>query len=295
MQLYHDPRYEQDLVVFVDARNDDHYQAGHVPGAHLFDYYRPANYLSNVLQACQIAQEIVVYCNGGDCEDSELAATMLRDLGIRQPKTPGLWRWHDRVEHQRLAGGNRPPQKRQSSRQAANEPCRRHSQTRILKPATSSWKRITLDIAAVLARWLLGALFIYMGLNKALHPEYFLKLVRQYDVVTNPYLLNCIAAALPWFEVFCGVLLLAGIAVRGSALMLIGMLVPFSLLVLKRALAIAAAQGLAFWVVKFDCGCGNGEVIIWKKLLENGLLFLLSCWLLSGSGRRLCARFSLLK
>ena len=83
-----------------------------------------------------------------------------------------------------------------------------------------------------------------MGLNKALpHPEYFLKLVRQYDMVTSPFLLNSIAAALPWFEVYCGVLLLAGVAVRGAALKLVAMLVPFTLIVLKRALAIAAASG----------------------------------------------------
>ncbi|HWH72296.1 MAG TPA: rhodanese-like domain-containing protein, partial [Candidatus Sulfotelmatobacter sp.] len=29
---------------------------------------------------------IVVYCNGGNCEDSELAATMLRDAGIPKDK-----------------------------------------------------------------------------------------------------------------------------------------------------------------------------------------------------------------
>ena len=46
---------------------------------------------------------------------------------------------------------------------------------------------IARDAAAVLARWWLGCVFIYMGLSKALpHPEYFLKLVRQYDMVTSP-------------------------------------------------------------------------------------------------------------
>ena len=65
--------------------------------------------------------------------------------------------------------------------------------------------------AAVIGRWQLGIVFIIMGLHKALpHPEAFLKLVRQYDLVTHPLLLNAIGAALPWFEVFCGVLLLAG-------------------------------------------------------------------------------------
>jgi uncharacterized membrane protein YphA (DoxX/SURF4 family) len=149
-----------------------------------------------------------------------------------------------------------------------------------------------LEAAAVLGRWLVGLLFVYLGLNKALHPDLFLKLVRQYDLVSNPYLLNAIAAALPWFEVFCGLLLLAGVAVRGSALLLLLMLGVFTPLVLKRALAIAAAKALPLCLVKFDCGCGTGEVFACNKLVENCLLMVFSAWLLTGRGRRLCACFS---
>jgi uncharacterized membrane protein YphA (DoxX/SURF4 family) len=150
------------------------------------------------------------------------------------------------------------------------------------------------DTAGVLCRWVLGIFFIYMGLNKALQPVTFLKLVHQYDMVTNPLLLNSIAATLPWFEVFCGLLLVLGIAVRGAALMLVLMLVPFTIIVFRRALAIAAAHGIPFHTVKFDCGCGAGEVIIWHKMIENGVFFLLACWLISGRGQRFCARFSIL-
>jgi uncharacterized membrane protein YphA (DoxX/SURF4 family) len=153
---------------------------------------------------------------------------------------------------------------------------------------------IARDAATMLARWWLGCVFIYMGLHKALpDPEYFLKLVWQYDMVTSPLLLNSIGAALPWFEVYCGLLLLFGIAVRGSALMLVAMLVPFTLVVLKRALAIAAVSGMPFCAVRFDCGCGAGEVFICHKLVENTVLLLLAAWLLTGRGRQLCLRFSL--
>ena len=150
------------------------------------------------------------------------------------------------------------------------------------------------DTASLLARWLLGAVFIYMGLNKTLQPVEFLQLVRQYDLVQSPLLLNAIAAALPWFEVFCGLLLLAGVAVRGSAVMLLLMLVPFTLVVFRRALALHTALAIPFCAVKFDCGCGNGEVFICRKLLENVLLILVSSWLLAGKGRKLCARYNLL-
>ena len=157
-----------------------------------------------------------------------------------------------------------------------------------------SWNRSAVDVATMLVRWLLGAYFLYMGLNKALHPVEFLKLVHQYDLAHDPWLLNSIAAALPWFEVFCGMLLVAGVAVRGSALMLILMLVPFTLVVLQRALAIGAAQAIPFCAIKFDCGCGTGEVFICRKLLENTVMVMLSAWLLSGRGRILCARYSLM-
>ncbi len=87
VRLFHDPRREQDEVIFIDARDDEHYRAGHIPGAYQFYHYRPENYITNVLQVCLTAQQIVFYCNGGDCDDSEHAAITLRDsIGIPKEK-----------------------------------------------------------------------------------------------------------------------------------------------------------------------------------------------------------------
>lgn len=87
VQFFHDPRREQDGVIFMDSRDEEHYRAGHIPGAYLFDRFHPENYLTNVLEACLTAQEIVFYCNGGECDDSEHAAIMLRDsIGIPKEK-----------------------------------------------------------------------------------------------------------------------------------------------------------------------------------------------------------------
>lgn len=79
--LFQDPRFQQDSIIFIDARNDDHYQQGHIPRAYQFDHYHPESYLATIIPACQRAQQIVVYCTGGDCEDSEHAAISLRDSG----------------------------------------------------------------------------------------------------------------------------------------------------------------------------------------------------------------------
>jgi hypothetical protein len=140
-----------------------------------------------------------------------------------------------------------------------------------------------------------GAYFVYMGLAKAAAPADFLKLVRQYELVDTPLLLNSIAALLPWLEILCGLLLIAGIAVRGAALAIVLMLVPFTVVVLRRALALHAAGHIPFCAIKFDCGCGNGEVYICRKLLENLLLTAAALALLWGRERSWCARYSLVK
>lgn len=157
----------------------------------------------------------------------------------------------------------------------------------------SSTKRKRLDVAAVLARWFLGGIFIYMGLVKALDPVTFLKLLREYEMVGNSVLLNSIASALPWFEIFSGVLLLTGVAVRGSTLVLLGMLIPFTVIVIKRAMAIASTDGIFFCAVKFNCGCGGGDVLICQKLIENTGLMLLALLPLVGYGQKWALRFSL--
>lgn len=85
-QLIRDPRCEQGLIVFVDARDDQRYQEGHVPGAYQFDHYHADKYLGTVLPVCLTAEKIVVYCIGGDCEDSEFAAVTLSNAGVAKDK-----------------------------------------------------------------------------------------------------------------------------------------------------------------------------------------------------------------
>ena len=85
-QLFRDPRYEQGVIVFVDARDDPRYQEGHVPGAYQFDHYHAEKYIGAVLPVCQMAEQIVVYCIGGDCEDSEFAALTLSNTGVPKEK-----------------------------------------------------------------------------------------------------------------------------------------------------------------------------------------------------------------
>jgi uncharacterized membrane protein YphA (DoxX/SURF4 family) len=149
------------------------------------------------------------------------------------------------------------------------------------------------ETASVLARWIIGVLFIYMGMNKAADPVEFLKLVRQYDAIQSPLLLNLTASALPWFEIFCGVLLLLGVAVRGTAAVSLLLLVGFTWLVFQHPLELSRTGGQAFCAIRFNCGCGGGTVWICGKIAENSALALLSVWLIVARSTRLCLRHTL--
>lgn len=99
--LFRDPRREQGLVLFLDARGDAAFAAGRLPGARQFDRYHLDRHVAAVLGAAALAQEIVLYCNGGDCEDSDLAAADLVQLGVPADKLAiyaggfAEWRQHN--------------------------------------------------------------------------------------------------------------------------------------------------------------------------------------------------------
>jgi rhodanese-related sulfurtransferase len=98
--LFHSPGYQQGTVLFVDARNEQHYAEGHIPGAYLLDFYHPESYLGTVLPLCLAAQQVIVYCNGGECEDSRFTAMLLRDAQVPKEKlfvyAGGITEWANR-------------------------------------------------------------------------------------------------------------------------------------------------------------------------------------------------------
>lgn len=72
----------EERVVFVDARSEEVFQEGHIPGAFVLDRFHPEQHLAEVLPVVLVAERVVVYCTGGDCEDSEYAALMLKESGV---------------------------------------------------------------------------------------------------------------------------------------------------------------------------------------------------------------------
>jgi uncharacterized membrane protein YphA (DoxX/SURF4 family) len=129
-----------------------------------------------------------------------------------------------------------------------------------------------------------------MGAVKIGHPIEFLKQIRLYYMLPeSPAIyLNGTAIVLPWLEVICGVALVLGTSVRGAAALIAAMLAVFTPAIFLRAWQIHQTTGTPFFEVAFDCGCGAGVVITWRKLLENAGLFVLALLAILSQTRRFC-------
>lgn len=151
------------------------------------------------------------------------------------------------------------------------------------------------DWLTVGARGLLAVILLFLGASKVAQPEDFLKAVRAYGVFDASFGLNLTAIVVPWLEIFLGSLLLLGVAVRGTALATVVLMLVFTGLILTRAMEISSAMQLGLCAISFDCGCGSGEVPVCPKLLENVALSGVAAWLSFGGSSRGCLRFSLLR
>lgn len=160
-------------------------------------------------------------------------------------------------------------------------------------PAKDNWIRF-LDrtgFPLLIARVVLGYVFISMGISKVDDPIAFLKMLREYEMFPDGAfaLENFIALTLPWIEVLCGALLIVGVLIRGAALSLLIMLTGFTIVIFLRAVAIYNEGNLnSFCDVAFDCGCGAGPVGMCVKLPENLALWMLCGVPLLSVSRRFC-------
>lgn len=123
----------------------------------------------------------------------------------------------------------------------------------------------------LICRLLVGGLFLYAGASKGLDPRAFAGEVAAYKIL--PYSLNLlVAASLPWLEIICGGLLLAGRKVPATALILLGLEVTFAVFI-----TLAISRGLTI-----SCGCfgSSGGSSLPFALLRDLLLIALTIPLL---------------
>lgn len=95
VEIFNDPNTEMGVNLFVDARDDEAFEEGHIPGALQADHYRLEDYIDNLLDFAEAAEKIIVYCNGGDCEDSIFLCSDLMEFDVPFDSVylyPGGWK-----------------------------------------------------------------------------------------------------------------------------------------------------------------------------------------------------------
>ena len=129
------------------------------------------------------------------------------------------------------------------------------------------------------ARIVVGLVFLLYGLDKIAHPDDFAQAIVNYRLLPE-VLVNLVVVILPWVELICGLLLLAGQWVRSAALVS-----AFLLGVFVIAVSITLARGL-----DINCGCLHAETgrkVGLRLLLEDLLLIGAAAFLVLKAGDRI--------
>jgi len=142
------------------------------------------------------------------------------------------------------------------------------------------------DYIIIAARIALAAVFIYAALQKIGRPLAFADEIRTYHMLNVGTPLYIMSIVLPWVELITGLCLLAGFFLRGSCLLLVVLNTIFIVAVAFRTHGIMAEQGVPFFKVYFDCGCGFGATFAWSKLGEDSLFLILSLLILLATSHR---------
>lgn len=122
----------------------------------------------------------------------------------------------------------------------------------------------------LLARLIIGSLFIYASIYKVLNPGDFATSIRNYMLLPVGWT-NVVAITLPWVELGSGIFLLLGILIRPSAFLTTTMLAGF-----------LVGLVYAYWIgLDIDCGCFSSSAESTGKIGPYYLLRDLSLFLTS--------------
>ena len=122
-------------------------------------------------------------------------------------------------------------------------------------------------------RILLGVVFVWASWDKILNPEGFARIIQNYQILPDS-LIAPAALLLPWIEALCGVMLICGWGVKGSAV-----IVDILLVVFIMALIISIYRG-----VDISCGCFSVTeehvTSLYGLIIRDLLLFAACSWIL---------------
>lgn len=121
----------------------------------------------------------------------------------------------------------------------------------------------------LVARVVLGALFITAGVLKLRDPTRFAESILAFKITFMPdHLVQLAAFAMPWTEILAGVLLVIGRWTRGSALLVSTMLVMFLVMIASAIYRKLSLSCSCFGDLEFPCPAEVGPC----HLIRNGVL-----------------------
>jgi uncharacterized membrane protein YphA (DoxX/SURF4 family) len=109
-------------------------------------------------------------------------------------------------------------------------------------------KKHILPLLVLVARLVVGIIFVFFAIGKIEDPAGFAASIANYKIMPA-FSINLMALVLPWIELLCGLGLVAGIWLRSSGIIAGALLVIFIAAVL-----IAVLNGLSI-----DCGCSTSN------------------------------------
>ncbi|MFO8048397.1 MAG: MauE/DoxX family redox-associated membrane protein [Desulfosudaceae bacterium] len=123
-------------------------------------------------------------------------------------------------------------------------------------------------IGFVLARVIMGAVFLYASYDKILHPGAFAEAVYNYQILPDAAV-NAVALVLPWIELVIGLCLVAGVWLPGSVLLAVLLMTVFT-----AALVFNRIRGLDIHCGCFSTRATHGPAGVGMVLRDLGFLVL---------------------
>lgn len=120
----------------------------------------------------------------------------------------------------------------------------------------------TEKIGFVLARILMGAVFLYASYDKILHPQAFAEAVYNYQILPDAAI-NAVALVLPWVELVAGLCLVTGMWLPGAAMLAALLMAAFT-----AALVFNEIRGLDVYCGCFSTQATHGPANLWTVIRD---------------------------
>jgi len=265
--------FNEKLAVFIDARDSEDYNSGHIENAVNipYDYYE--DYEDDINSLDDTFTQ-VIYCSGEECSLSmDLADYFFNELAFEKVLIfEGGWpQWRDAElpsSLNRLVLIEKPPKKSEIDLDVIISWLTVISAIFIAIHFLSIKGIISLPFTglnsldiSVLPRLILGLVFIFASYHKILDPASFSDNIHNFHL-TPASVENIAGLVIPWLELILGVFLIFGVFLEGSTSLTIGLYIFFIII-----LSQAVIRG-----IDVHCGCFKTEAGAGVADLKMGLI-----------------------